>query len=446
MIRAPIADPALRLRGVPWEALIGLGPAVAEALGPVLAGGSTPRPAERAIDRFLRSWRGLSAAQRQAAVEAIFGVALWRRRLLCHAGLAGQADVCGQAHAEAPDAALLVCALLRDLGGVAEDRAIELAGCARAPGRGEPRSWGERLSFPRWLEQRLDQELGGEAEAFAAAVSTPGPIFLRPNPLRGDPARLAKELHAEGVETEPCLLAPGALRVVSPRPNLLALEAFRAGRFEVQDEGSQLVGALVEARAGETVLDACAGAGGKALQLAAAMGDRGRVLCADPDAARLERLRQRAQRAGAGILEVTGALAPPGLLADRVLVDAPCSGVGALRRGPDARWRLDPRTLPDLPRLQGSILAAAARHVRPGGRLVYATCTALRAENQEVALAFELGHPGFVRRAPGAGWLQPSLVRDGWFSALPHLHGTDGFFAAVWDRASASASGVVDPQ
>ena len=440
---APTVDPTARLREVPWEALAGLGPALAAALGPVLSGGPSARPAERALDRFLRAHRGLSAPQRQACVEALFGVALWRRRLLCHAGLRAAAAECGAAGAPAPDPALLLCALLRDLGGVAEERAIALSGSALAPGRGQPIGWGERLSFPRWLEQRLARDLGAGAEAFAAAVSVPGPIFLRPNPLRGDPAALAAELLRDGVQTTPCRFAPGGLRVVTPRPNLLVLQAFRAGRFEVQDEGSQLLGALVEAQPGETVLDACAGAGGKSLQLAAAVGDGGRVVCADPDGAKLERLRQRAERAGARSVELAGPAAGAGLRADRVLVDAPCSEVGALRRGPDARWRIDPDALAALPALQGELLAKAASHVRPGGRLVYATCTVLRSENEEVAEAFGRQHPEFARREPGAGRLDPSLVRGGCFAALPHLHGTDGFFAAVWERASTAAAGVV---
>ena len=438
-------DPAARLREVPWEALAGLGPVVAAALGPVLAGGpAAAKPAERALDRLLRSHRGLSAAQRQACAEALFGVALWRRRLLCQAGLHAEAEACGETDAPPADAGLLLCSLLRDLGGAAEERAVLLSGCGRAPAQGQPRTWGERLSFPLWLEERLARDLGAEAEAFAAAVSTPGPIFLRPNPLRGDPAALAEELRRDDVQTTPCLLATGGLRVTSLRPNLLVLKAFRQGRFEVQDEGSQLLGALVGALPGETVFDACAGAGGKSLQLAASMGNRGRVICADPDGGRLLRLRERADRAGAEIVEVAGSEAPGDLLADRVLVDAPCSETGALRRGPDARWRIDPQALTALPALQLEILVKASRHLRPGGRLVYATCSVLRAENDEVAEAFERAHPEFVRRAPGAGWREPSLLRGGFFTAMPHLHGTDGFFAAVWERASPPGAGVVD--
>ena len=171
---------------------------------------------------------------------------------------------------------------------------------------------------------------------------------------------------------------------------------------------------------GETVLDLCAGAGGKTLQLAAAVGRDGRVHACDPDQARLDRLRTRAARAGVEVA-IHGPEAPSGLLADRVLVDAPCSELGVLRRGPDLRFRIDPASFAALPPLQLRILERGARHVRPGGRLVHATCTLRREENEEVARVFEEHRADFMR--------------DGVFlRLLPHRHGTDGFFAAAWTR------------
>jgi 16S rRNA (cytosine967-C5)-methyltransferase len=214
---------------------------------------------------------------------------------------------------------------------------------------------------------------------------------------------------------------------------VLGLRAHQGGLFEVQDEGSQLLGALVEAQAGEAVLDACAGAGGKALLLAGAVGPVGRVHAVDPDAARLTRLRARASRAGAAeIVTVHGAEAPPGLVVDRVLVDAPCSELGTLRRGPDLRWRLDPAAFAALPPLQLRILEAALPCLRPGGRLVYATCTFREEENGEVARAFERAHPALRRVRPAAAGA--ALDADGFVRTWPHRHGTDGFFAAVWER------------
>jgi 16S rRNA (cytosine967-C5)-methyltransferase len=211
------------------------------------------------------------------------------------------------------------------------------------------------------------------------------------------------------------------------------LGAHRDGLFEVQDEGSQLLGAAVGARPGESVLDLCAGAGGKTLLLAADVGAGGRVHAADPDGERLVRLRSRAERAGAaGIVAVHGAAPPADLSVDRVLVDAPCSELGALRRGPDVRWRLDPAGFAALPALQLGILARGAGHVRPGGTLVYATCTFRRAEDEDVALAFEAAHPRFARAAPA---VDPAvLTPEGFLRTFPHRHGTDGFFAARWVR------------
>jgi 16S rRNA (cytosine967-C5)-methyltransferase len=191
------------------------------------------------------------------------------------------------------------------------------------------------------------------------------------------------------------------------------------------------------------VLDLCAGAGGKTLQLAAAVGPGGRVHAVDPDAERLERLRARTARAGATPwVEVHGELPPEGLVVDRALVDAPCSELGPLRRGPDLRWRLDPATFAALPALQGALLARAAGHVRPGGRLVYATCTFRREEDEDVAEAFEAAHPEFTRvpalpsGAVGPGAELAELVGpDRFLRTWPHRHGTDGFFAAAWVRA-----------
>jgi 16S rRNA (cytosine967-C5)-methyltransferase len=201
----------------------------------------------------------------------------------------------------------------------------------------------------------------------------------------------------------------------------------------VQDEGSQLVALALGARPGERVLDRCAGAGGKTLALAAAVGPEGRVLACDLDEERLRRLGERAARAGAGaIVERLGSAPPRSLLVDGALVDVPCSELGPLRRGPDQRWRIDPCRFAALPPLQLSLLRDAAACVRPGGRLAYATCTFRREENQAVALAFEAAEPGWRRTPPAA----PSQVlsADGFLRTLPHRHGTDGFFAATWVR------------
>ena len=408
-----------RLRTLPWDALAGLAPALEASLREVLAGAA----AERVLDRFLRSRRDLDGRGRQAAAEAIFGVGLWRRRLRFHAG-------------DAAPPLLLLASLLRDLSGRDDaERLCALPSGALPPPVAPPTELATRHSLPDWLAAILVREVGDEAPLLADALSLPGPVFLRVNRARIAPEALAARLAAEGIETRPTRLAPDGLEVLSPRPNLLALPAYREGLLEVQDEGSQLVGEAVGALPGETVLDLCAGAGGKTLQLAAAVGPAGRVHACDPDAARLARLRTRAGRAGAAVT-IHGPEAPGGLLADRVLVDAPCSELGTLRRGPDLRFRIDPASFAALPALQLSILERAAGHVRSGGRLVYATCTLRREEDEEVARAFEERWPDFTRG-------------DSPLRLWPHRHGTDGFFAASWARSRAkerTSSSVVSQE
>jgi 16S rRNA (cytosine967-C5)-methyltransferase len=366
-----------RLTEVPWKALrvdVAL-PAIARVLDGA--------PAEREVDRALRAHRELSRDQRTAAVEAIFGVALWRRRLAWHAGSEAPAD--------------LLAALVRDLAG---------------PSPAVPPRLADRWSLPDWLEAHLERELGAGADAFCEAIAVPGPVCLRTNRLLCTRDELAARLASEGIATRPGQRSPDALIVETKNANLFGSQAWREGLFEPQDEGSQLVGQLVEAGPTDTVLDLCAGAGGKSLLLAA---QGATVLAHDTDATRLDRLRTRAARARATLIRIVRAPAP----ADRVLVDAPCSELGTLRRGPDARWRIQPAALTAHPKLQRELLETAARCAKK--RIVYATCTVSRAENEDVAAHFDSTHPEFRR------------VGEARF--LPHLHGTDGFFAAVWDKS-----------
>ncbi|MFL5321760.1 MAG: RsmB/NOP family class I SAM-dependent RNA methyltransferase [Myxococcaceae bacterium] len=300
------------------------------------------------------------------------------------------------------------------------DDAFELAGVAEFPlRRGEPESVGDRWSAPDWLVR----ELGPDADAFLRAISVPGPVFLRANTLVTARDALRGSLLAEGIETELTTFARDGLRVLTHRPNLYGSPS--RGSFEVQDEGSQLLGELVDAKPGDRVLDYCAGAGGKTLQLACHVGPNGVVSAWDIDRARLERLRVRAEKARATKVRVL--LAPPSEQFDRVLVDAPCSELGALRRGPDLRWRLDPNTFATFPPRQLELLESAVNRVKPGGRLVYATCTTRREENEDVAREFEARHPE-LERAP----IREGFADGGYFRSLPQLHDTDGFFAAVY--------------
>ncbi|MDC0714295.1 RsmB/NOP family class I SAM-dependent RNA methyltransferase [Stigmatella sp. ncwal1] len=408
------------MRLQPWSALTGLAPLTGDVLGRVLSG----TPAERALDRALREHRSLSREQRQALKEATFNVGLWRRRL---------AFLLGRPEASAP---WLLYALLHGLVGVPPHEAAAWAGVeapvALVPDA--PPSLALRTSLPDWLADHFVHEWGPEAEDFCAHLNVPGTITLRVNRLRISREDLASRLRSEGVQTRPGAWSPWALHLEGERPNLYGLKALQEGLFEVQDEGSQLLGLLVEARPGETVLDLCAGAGGKTLQLGAAMANRGPLLAYDPDAGRLDRLLQRCSRAGLSQVQVLRA-PPGGLSVDRVLVDAPCSELGSLRRGPDLRFLKAPTVLEEFVPLQRALLAQAGTQVRPGGRLVYATCTVNRAENQERVAEFLRQRPDFRLLRPGAGWLPEEFLQEGFFLCSPHRQGTDAFFAAVLERS-----------
>lgn len=407
-----MTDPERRLRSIPWQALAGLGPTLAPALAEVLAG----TPAERVLDRLLRAHRDFTPEQRAVTAEALFGVGLWRRRLRAH-------------HDGSPLELLAV--LARDLGGA--DEAPRWLSVELPPSRPPPEAWRDRWSFPDWLADRLEAEFPGEAPALAAALNVPGPVCLRVNRARVTRDQLAERLAAAGLASHPGRWARDALVIDTPRPNLLGLGPDFTGLFEVQDEGSQLLGDLLAAQPGDEVLDLCAGAGGKSLQLAAHVAPQGRVHCADVDLARLDRLRTRAAKANARVL-IHGRAPPPDLRVPRVLVDAPCSELGSLRRGPDLRWRLDPASLETWPATQRELLRNGLRHLAPGGTLVYATCTWNRAENEAVVDAALAEDPSLQLERP-ADWPSALLDARGFLRLAPHRHGTDGFFAARLRRA-----------
>jgi 16S rRNA (cytosine967-C5)-methyltransferase len=315
-----------------------------------------------------------------------------------------------------------------------------------------------RLSWPTDLLARLVADHGErEALALADALNRPAPLAIRANTLRGTREALAHRLAEEGVPSRPTALARDGL-VLEPRGDVFRLRAFREGRFEVMDEGSQLVAEAVAPPPRGRVLDACAGAGGKTLALGAALRGRGRILALDVSAPRLAALRRRARRAGlsnvaAAVVTGDGTLpsAATAVAWDRVLVDAPCSGLGTLRRNPELRWRLDSAALSRLPEQQLALLCAHAPRVAPGGRLVYATCTLLRAENEDVVARFLAEAPEFALMPAKEilGRERATRIGDGSvLRLLPHVHGTDGFFAAVLrrrDERASSAQRARDP-
>jgi 16S rRNA (cytosine967-C5)-methyltransferase len=421
------APPLIRLQQVPWAVLGALLDPLLATLAQVLGGS----PAERALDRLLRSLAPTSGEQRRALAEAVFGVALWRRRLAHHAGFDRWED--------APPS-LLLFALLRDLAGLSAGDAAALTRTRRdalPPARPPPEHPAVAHSLPDALWVDLERSLGEQAAPFAAAINLPGPVFLRANLLRTTRSALQARLSAEGIPTSLTEYSPLGLRVLAPRPNILGLPAHQEGLFEVQDEGSQLLGLLLGTAPGESVLDFCAGAGGKTLLLGAELQDQGTLHAFDVDLSRLDRLDVRARRAGLRNLRIHRSPLPADLQVGAVLVDAPCSELGVLRRGPDVRWRLDWAKIARLPALQLELLTRASAHVRPGGRLLYATCTVRMEENERVAQAFAQAQQDFEPIPLALAGLPADLFPGGFFRALPHLHGTDAFFAAGFRRRAA---------
>ncbi|MDP2275885.1 MAG: RsmB/NOP family class I SAM-dependent RNA methyltransferase [Archangium sp.] len=402
-----LTEAELRLTTVPWPALEGLGPILAPALSEILSG----TPAERALDKLLRAHRDFTPDQRAVCAESLFGVGLWRRRL--------RAQVDG-------DGLQLLAVLALELGGFT--RAAEVLGVELHAVRPVPTLWRDRYSFPDWIADQMEARFGDDAAAMAEALNRPGPVCLR---ARGSREELQKQLAAASIETTLGRWASQALVVTTRRPNLFGLAPQFLGRFEVQDEGSQLLGELVDARPGDEVLDLCAGAGGKALQLAAIVGPQGKVHATDVDLPRLERLRTRAAKANARVL-IHGATAPASLMVSRVLIDAPCSELGSLRRGPDLRWRLDAGLVNSMPAIQRGLIETGLRHLAPGGRLVYATCTFTLAENEGVI-------DGVLNQHPELRVVRPAMDAElidsrGFLNVAPHRHGTDAFFGAVLQR------------
>jgi 16S rRNA (cytosine967-C5)-methyltransferase len=405
--------------------------------------------ADRALERALRSDR-LWASERRAAAEAVYGLTRWQ----------GQLDwLLSAAGGPPPDLVTRYAAWLCRFGGlprldaarrlgVPAARLLALDGAeARLAALTDPVDRLARQgSLPRWLAARFRDELGeAEAAALVAVLNERAPLTVRANLLLGTREALQARLEQEGTQATPTRFSPWGL-TLDGHQNAFASPSFQAGGFEIQDEGSQLIALACGARPGMTVVDACAGAGGKTLALAMEMRNKGTLWALDSDADRLEEARRRARRghvdnlrtraiaaddgAAAGLADLTGK-------ADVVLVDAPCSGLGTLRRKPDARWRLSPSDPERFAGIQRALLARFATLLKPGGRLVYATCAISRVENAEVAAhAAEALPLDPVALTPllGAERAAALGVEGNAVQLLPHRHGTDGFFLASFRR------------
>jgi len=399
-----------------------------------------------------RTQRQLGSHERRFAAETLYGMIRNLRRIDEALARGGYRKGSG-----APDDLRLAAYLVLEAGAPADDaarrypdvdwNAVRTIDDALRSERDVTRRIALRWSLPDWLAALLVDDLGAaDAEALAEALNQRAPMTVRANRLVGDREALAAALASEGIETEPGRFAADALHVIG-RTNLFGLNAFRKGAFEAQDEGSQLIAELVAPPPRGLVVDYCAGAGGKTLAIAAALGGRGRVVACDVHKNKLTELKRRAKRAGVTNaqsvrLDEEGWAPPLERLrggADRVLVDAPCTGIGALRRNPEARWRLTPADLQRLPVQQLEICERALDLVAPGGRLIYATCTVTSVENRNVVDKLTTVHPELetvtAREIWGAERAEPVTDPSGTFLELfPHRHGTDGFFAAVLRR------------
>lgn len=299
-----------------------------------------------------------------------------------------------------------------------------------------------RLNIPAWILPRLEATFGNEMEAAVSALNQPAPLDLRVNTLKTTRDRVLKQLDAEGFEAVPTPWSPVGIRLKERRP-LSGHDLWKKGQIEVQDEGSQLLALLADAHPGMAVIDYCAGAGGKTLAMAATMENRGRIVATDTAGWRLERSRERLRRAGVNNVEfrsledeATGKwLKRQAARFDRVLVDAPCSGSGTWRRNPDLKRRFSEKDLEELITKQQFILNRAASLVKPGGRLIYATCSLFGDENDAQIEAFLNTHPTFrlipLKEVWSSVFKTPFPGKKDTLQLAPHAHQVDGFFMAV---------------
>lgn len=393
-------------------------------------------PADAKLSAFFRDNHALGVKERAFIAESVYQV-LRRRRFLEY--LTDGLDA----------RRLLLAALLRlqgvslrDLGPVLNKQQTEWAHAIKAKST-ESLPLAVQADMPDWLWQKLQEQYGEqEALTIARSLHQPAPLDLRVNTVKASREEVLEQFAKDRIAAEPTRLAPSGIRMEA-KIALNRQPMFMEGKVEVQDEGSQLLAHLLAPRRGEMVADFCAGAGGKSLALGALMRNSGRLYAFDVSAKRLYNLGQRLKRSGLSNLhsQLLVSERDPKLKRllgkfDRVLVDAPCSGLGTLRRNPDLKWR---QTLLDIEQLtakQTSILDSASRLVKPGGRLVYATCSLLAEENENIAQAFMTAHPEFKLQHAGEILAQQQIPLESgeYLTLLPHRNGTDGFFAAVFER------------
>jgi len=395
-------------------------------------------PADAVVSRFFRDHRNLGPRERATLSETVFQV-LRKKLLFEHMARSGSG-------AKERRLAILGFAGPRDfVKSVLNDNEKSWLDMCDSIGPADLMSQ-HIHNLPDWLAQPLKVQLGDEFKALAESLQQPGTLDLRVNDLNEKRAEVLKELNAAGIVCETTPYSPWGVRIQG-KPSLAKVKAFERGAVEVQDEGSQLLALLLDAHRGEMVVDFCAGAGGKTLAIGAAMRNTGRLYALDTSGHRLDALKPRLARSQLSnvhpaaiaherddrVKRLAGKI-------DRVLVDAPCTGLGTLRRNPDLKWRQKPEGIAEVATTQTAILESASRLLKSGGRLVYATCSLLPQENEDIANAFTQAHSDFValpvmEELTRLKIAQADRLCSGNYLRLwPHRHGTDGFFAAIWVR------------
>ncbi|MBI5007893.1 MAG: RsmB/NOP family class I SAM-dependent RNA methyltransferase [Nitrosomonadales bacterium] len=397
-------------------------------------------PADAVLRHFFQAER-IGSNERALVAETVFGV-LRHRLFLEHACTAADK---GQATARRMALAYWVKYggyNLRELEPLLKAKESEWLGSVKGI-RMEDLPLSIQAELPEWVVEKLHaQSSAAEILALGRSMQQPAPLDLRVNTLLAGRDEVLQSLQAEGFDAKATPFSPMGIRL-KDKPALNKHALFLTGKFEVQDEGSQLLGLMLAPKRNDMVVDFCAGAGGKTLMLGALMNSQGRLYAWDISEKRLTNLKPRLKRSGLSNVQ-------PQLIAhendskvkrlagkiDRVLVDAPCSGLGTLRRNPDLKFRQSPQSVAELNQKQAAILASAARLLKQGGRLVYATCSVLQEENQDIVQAFLAAHPDF-RLVPAGEVLAQHKIQlemGDYLQLTPQLHNTDGFFAAVLER------------
>ncbi len=411
---------------------------------------ATHRPADQVASFYFKGRRYIGSKDRRAVAENVWRVLRRKARI----------DWWLDFLDFPKDARARVFADLAFQGGELTSELFQGAHSAPSPGKEERRmvdqlkgkdifnrdmpAW-VKGEFPEWLTPRFEALWGENMLRELAAMRDEAPLDLRVNTLKATRDEAIIALKKEGIAAEKCTLSPLGLRLKS-RVALVQVQAWRDGLIEVQDEGSQLVAVLADAKPGQAVVDYCAGAGGKTLALAAAMQNKGRLVACDVAEWRVDKAQERLRRNGVHNVTrrvISGEsdkwIKRSAGSYDRVLVDAPCTGTGTWRRNPDAKWQFKETDLLELVERQKAILESAARLVKPGGRLIYATCSVMREENEDRVEAFLADHPDYVARPAPELWAElapdtPCPVSTPWLRLSPLTHGTDGFFAAVLEK------------